>query len=458
MANKTGANKGIKLIKKSNELIEARYKFDIWETRIFSTVLAQIGRNDEDFQVYRIYLRDIIKEFGINNGNAYDLLREAADNLMNKKFFLDYEGDGAERKKVYHIIRSVDYMTKLKEESKRGLNEYVDVSIDPDMKPLLLQLKAQFTTYDIRNIIKFKSGYTVRIYELLKQYEGIGHRKIAVENLKEAFEITEEYPLFANFYQKVIEPAHRDINEHTDLEITDIEKIKEGKKVVALRFVFHRKVAHDFNKKKTAKPLQLPFVAEPIVLLNSTTTNDVDAIFVKFQSRVVGDFGVTPTIFLVALQGKNEEQVTQAINVTEDARKRGDLNNIAGFFIEALRQGFTNVATEKKAKAKKTASSVAKREAAIFAAEQTYHQAVNDKIRELTATDPTITEKAIEKVEKSIAGKFRLKTVGVKNPTLDNFRQDDVLREFVKMAIIEDYKAVFEQLTQTFEMEKNAIG
>ena len=81
MKGKSKINKGIKLIKKSNELIEARYKFDIWETRIFTSVLGQIAREDEDFQVYRIYLRDIIKEFGINNGNAYDLLRVAADSL-----------------------------------------------------------------------------------------------------------------------------------------------------------------------------------------------------------------------------------------------------------------------------------------------------------------------------------------------------------------------------------------
>ena len=34
-------DKAIVLIKKSNNLVESRYKFDIWETRFFLSILAQ---------------------------------------------------------------------------------------------------------------------------------------------------------------------------------------------------------------------------------------------------------------------------------------------------------------------------------------------------------------------------------------------------------------------------------
>lgn len=451
MSEKSVNNKGIKLIKKANNLIEARYKFDIWETRVFSTVLAQIGRYDEDFRVYRIYLRDIIKDFSINNGNAYELLREAANNLMNKKFFLDYEGDGAERKKVYHIIRSVDYMTKLIDENKRGLNEYIDISIDPDMKPLLLQLKEQFTTYDIRNIIKFKSSYTVRIYELLKQYETIGHRRIEVENLKQAFELNEEYPLFANFYQKVIEPAHRDINEYTDLMITNIDKIKNGKKVVALHFEFHKKPLHDFKKvKKSGKTLELADSTEEV----STT---IDGLFLKYQSRVVGEFGLSPTAFMSALQDKTAAQIEKAIAVTTDAQKKKKLENAAGFFIEALRQGFTNEKIEKKAKAIKDAKIDAERKDALEALKAELQFKINEKIREMTTHDTYITIEAIEKVKKSKHGQFRLKSLGISNPNLDTFRNDEILREFVKTAIIEAHYDVFKEIYNYYKKEEHEI-
>ncbi len=448
MGTKKSNIKGIKLIKKSNELIEARYKFDIWETRIFTSVLSQIVREDEDFRVYRIYLRDIIKDFGINNGNAYDLIRAAADSLMSKKFFLDYESDGAERKKTCHIIRSVDYMTKLIDEKKRSLNEYIDMSVDPDMKPFLIQLKEQFTTYDVRNIIKFKSSYTIRIYELLKQHETFGRRKLEVEYLKKAFDLNEEYPLFANFYQKVIKPAYRDINEYTDLTITEIEKLKDGKKVSALMFEFHCKTDHVFDKKKKVaeKSLQLPFYGVIEELPKVTASNSIDVLFLKYQGRVVADFGVTPTIFIAELLDKTAEQIELAIRVTEEARKKNDLKNVAGFFIEALRKGFTNDAEEKKKKVQENSFEKNRLKNEQNQAEEQRQKAIKQRIRILTTSDPSVTDRAIQSVVASKAGQFRLKTLGIILPTIEDFRSDHLLRDFVRDAIVAAHSDFFKDL------------
>jgi plasmid replication initiation protein len=442
------SNKGIKLIKKSNNLIEARYKFDIWETRIFSNVLGQIARADEDFRVYRIYLRDIIKEFGINNGNAYALLRDASNSLMDKKFYLDYEVEGADRKKVYHIIRSVDYMTLLKDEQKRALNEYIDVSIDPDMKPLLLHLKEQFTTYDVRNIIKFKSSYAVRIYEHLKQYENIGHRSIEVDYLKRIFEIDDEYPLFANFFQKVIEPAYRDINEYTDLAITTMEKIKDGKRVTGLYFEFHKKLDHNFDKnkksgKKKSSKQALSLFDEPSAIASEqVNTTDVDALFMIFQGRVVVDFGVTPTSFMAALNGKTAEQVELAIRITEETKKKGEVSNVAGFFMQALRQGFTDQKEQKKEKIRQTALEKAQK---MVEADK-LNVAINDKIRALVAQDASITGAAMQVAMQTKTGQLRLRKLNLTSPTIEDFRSDSVLRDLIKNAIIAAHRAEFEDI------------
>jgi plasmid replication initiation protein len=445
MTPKKISNKGIKLIKKSNDLIEARYKFDIWETRIFTSVLGLIAREDEDFRVYRIYLRDIIKDFDIKNGNAYDLLREASNNLMDKKFYLDYEVEGVDRKKIYHIIRSVDYMTQVKDEQKRSLNEYIDVSIDPDMKPLLLHLKEQFTTYDVRNIIKFKSSYTVRIYEHLKQYERVKHRRMDVDYLKRVFEINDEYPLFANFYQKVIEPAFRDINEHTDLTITDIEKIKEGRKVTALHFWFHRKEDHYFEKSsKKTRQLELPMVVnEPLVEVpTERPKTKIDILYLQFQERVVDGMGVTPTTFLEELRHKTAEQVETAIRITEETRRKGEISNVAGFFMQALRQGFTDQKEQKKVKIRQSAAEKVQkiRDAEIL------NQAVNDKIRQLVVQDPSITERAMQAVLETKIGQLRLRKLDIEVPNIEDFRSDVVLRDLVKDAIVLAHKKDFESI------------
>ena len=464
MSTKTKNNKGVKLIKKANDLIEARYRFDIWETRVFTTVLGEIHHKDEDFRVYRIYLRDIIKEFEINNGDAYELLRHATRSLMNKKFYVNYEHDGAIREQIFHIIRKADVMKEMLDENRREANEYVDISIEPEMKPLLLELKSRFTTYDMRNIIKFKSSYTLRIYEHLKQYESIGRRSIDIEYLKRIFEITTEYPLFANFYQKVIQPAFRDINQHTDLTITHIEKQKVGKKVESLLFLFKSKLKDDGKgvKKVFAPPqniLAFPLEVIDVSDVEVISTNqqaEKDRLFLQFQNVVVGEFGVSPTVFLTELNQYSEEQLSKAIRVTKRAVQEGKVKNLSGFFIEALRKGFTDANEEQIVKKKKKEE--IERQKEILQDE--YAVQINDKIRDLTMLYPSLTNAAIDALRDTAFYKnYIAKQEEELGKALDveDFRQDKKLREGVKLKIMELKKDEFEAIWENYNSKMKAL-
>ena len=452
MSQRTKKNRGIKLIKKSNDLIEARYRFDIWETRVFTSILSEIEQQDEDFRVYRVYLRDIIKEFNINNGDAYELLRQATHSLMNKKLYVNYEHDGAIREKIYHIIRKADVMKSILDESRRKVNEYVDISIDPEMKPLLLELKSRFTTYDVQNVVKFKSSYTLRIYEHLKQYEKIGKRTLDIDYLKRIFELATEYPLFANFYQKVVNPAFRDINEFTDLTITRIEKIKAGKKVESLQFFFHSKSKE--NNKGTVKAIQAPVQA-----LKSPQKVEIiehgqkDQLFLQFQSVVVGEFGVSPTVFLSELEHCTEGRLEQAIRVTRRAGQEGKLKNPSGFFIEALRRAFTDPKEQqiKRRQAENERKMTLKQlEIQLKSLKEEHQAAINHKIRLMTEANSNITISAIEAIKEESKGYFALKGVQTDKLKLDDFREDKILRGMVILQIQAQNKDHFVEIDNVY--------
>ena len=448
MSQRTKKNRGIKLIKKSNDLIEARYRFDIWETRVFTSILSEIEQQDEDFRVYRVYLRDIIKEFNINNGDAYELLRQATHSLMNKKLYVNYEHDGAIREKIYHIIRKADVMKSILDESRRKVNEYVDISIDPEMKPLLLELKSRFTTYDVQNVVKFKSSYTLRIYEHLKQYEKIGKRTLDIDYLKRIFELATEYPLFANFYQKVVNPAFRDINEFTDLTITRIEKIKAGKKVESLQFFFHSKSKE--NNKGTVKAVQALKSPQKVEIIEY---GQKDQLFLQFQSVVVGEFGVSPTVFLSELEGCTEGRLEQAIRVTRRAGQEGKLKNPSGFFIEALRHAFTDPKEQqiKRGQAENERKMTLKQlEIQLKSLKEEHQAAINHKIRMLTEANSNITISAIEAIKEESKGYFALKGVQTDKLKLDDFREDKILRGMVILQIQAQNKDHFVEIDNVY--------
>ncbi|WP_337045251.1 replication initiation protein [Emticicia sp. 17c] len=224
---KTDETKTVKLIKKSNDLVEGRYRFDIWETRVFTKMLTMIKADDEDFKEYRIFLKDVVKDFGLSHKNSYQMLKDGAKGLTKKEIKIIRDTPEGLKEFLTHIAVGVDSFVKD--------GNYIDISFHPKMKPFLLQLQNQYLMYDIRNVLNIQSSFSVRIYELLKQYEKIGKRRFSVQELKEMLDISDKYPLYANFKQRVIQKAQEDLQESTDIRFT-FEEIKLGKQVTELIF------------------------------------------------------------------------------------------------------------------------------------------------------------------------------------------------------------------------------
>jgi plasmid replication initiation protein len=451
-------NKGkvVSLIKKSNDLIESRYNFDIWEMRIFLMLIAQIRREDDDFRIYRIWYRDVAKVFKLNQKRGYAEIRDAVKNLLEKKVYVDVTVDGFKRKEVYHFIRKLSYLEE-GQEGKKGIEnqEYIDVKIEDEMKPLLLQLQKSFTAYELGNVVNL-GVYAVRVYELLKQYESIGHRTLSFEELKLMFELEDKYPLFSGFYTFVIEPAIREINEFTDIYVDEAEKLKEGKKIVAVKFKFHRSSPKMLPQ---ADLIKQAIVEEPTLILHASPTPK-DERYAVFHPKIVENLGITESVFSDLLKNYTSEQLEQAIRVTNRAKIEGQIKtNVSGFFIQALKNGYTDVKEERVKKEKKEEQQKWLAEQ-VYALENEKESKVFDRIREITADNPGLTSQAIDALKFTEAGRSAIAFEEQKLERLldvDDYRQIKPLRMlvietlFVKNIeqfadILADYEAKMKEL------------
>jgi plasmid replication initiation protein len=458
---KSSKNKGIALVKKSNQLIEARYNFSVWEMRFFLSVIAQIHRDDEDFKVYRVWFRDIVKMFGLNkNHNSYDLLRDGANKLMDKSFYVRYEDNGSPREVRYHILRKIDYSTLGKEGGRVESQEFIDITIEQEMKPFLLQLQRNFTTYDLKNIVKL-GVYPIRIYELLKQYETFGRRTLGYEELKTMLEL-EHYSAFGTFYQRVITPAVEEINKNTDLLVYEVEKIKEGKKVVALEFYFRRKNEEELsviNQSKMPAKMREAASRPPqydddknLILLPDTpvfSVNDKDKMFTLLYPKVVESLGVTPMVFADLIKSYTEEQFNQAIRITNRAKIDGQIkSNVSGFFIQALKNGYTDVKEEQSKKKKNEEKKKPSEQTPLFEQDNQAH-AIRDRIRVLVSENPDITTLAIGHLQSDKKAQeliTELQALYRRPLDVEDYRQNKALREMVLDAIVLLNKSAFEDI------------
>lgn len=240
------------LVTKSNNLVEARYHFSIWETRVFTKLVSLIQPGDEDFKKYKLQIKDLVSFFGVNDNDAYAKIKAVPDNLLKKVVTIPYTENGEERFLKTGLIAQASIPKK-----KEG---YIELSFHPDLKPYLLQLKRTFLSYDIRNVLKISSVYSIRIYELLKQYEKIGYREFDIDTLKVILGVSDKYKMYGHFKSRIILKAQDDLKLHTDI-FFNFTEIKKGRKVVAILFeIKTNKGAQIEEKNKPStkvSPLQL---------------------------------------------------------------------------------------------------------------------------------------------------------------------------------------------------------
>lgn len=234
------------VVTKSNRLIQAKYNLSVTEQKVILFLVSQIRKEDDALKTYTLSIKEFNELLGNKGTPKYTELRKITKKMMGKP--LEIYEDG--KWKQISWISYVEY----------NPNEgSVNLGFDPRLKPYLLHLKREFTSYKLRNVLKLKSSYSIRIYEMLKQWQTVKKLEISLEKLRELLQIQDKYKEYHNIKKRVLNTAKKEINENTDISI-DFEEIKKGRTVVGLCFHI------------TSKPvLQLPILEQENVNSNTPT-------------------------------------------------------------------------------------------------------------------------------------------------------------------------------------------
>lgn len=218
-----------KLVVQSNTLIEASYKLRPNQQKFLRVMAAMICKDDQDFKMYEFRIGTLLDLFGIKDQTKYSEIPRQTRELM---------GNVLTFKSAKKIIQ-VPFLNYCEHELGTGI---VRVQFHPFLKPFYLSLGKDnpYTKYALNNILRLRSVYSIRLFELLKQYQAIGHRLIEIDKLREIFQITTEYKKYNDFKRFVLEHAKEELEEKTDISF-DFEEIKTGRKVTSIRFYIKSK-------------------------------------------------------------------------------------------------------------------------------------------------------------------------------------------------------------------------
>ena len=229
-----------------NALIEARYSLTVEEQRLILTTIAMLDNIEtasNGFPTLKIPKKLIIETTGLHEKD-YKVVKNSLERLMSRVITIETE-KGFE---LYQWFAKAKY--------NKG-DEYIEVQFHPDLKPYLLELKKRFTKIPLKQVLKLRSKYAIRLYELLKRYEDTGFRTDYLPELRKKLGVEEkEYKAFKDFEKRVLKPAVKEINEKTDLEVSYTKK-KTGRRITHIDFKVKSKYAKEGYPKETKKSFSI---------------------------------------------------------------------------------------------------------------------------------------------------------------------------------------------------------
>lgn len=229
------------MIVKSNKLINASYYLTLSEIRLLDLALSELSDYEECEkhittlpEFVEVRAEQYAEVYGVSMDTAYSALQEASEQLFGRYFT--------------YQVRSEKYPSHFEERKARWVQEIgyingkgaVTLSFTKSLVELAGRLKGSFSRYHLCQKAPLTSIYAHRLYEMMMQWRLSAKEVpyVTYWDLRNRFEIKEdEYERVANFKARVLDPAVKQINDLTDINVS-YEQAKEGRTIVGFVFKF----------------------------------------------------------------------------------------------------------------------------------------------------------------------------------------------------------------------------
>jgi plasmid replication initiation protein len=216
--------------------------------QIFLHLVSKIGGVDECGKYLQpehlqrehiLTAKEFSEVFNANVDNSYKVLRKAVDKLMKTDIKIEKPEDKG-------VIR-INVCSKAEYNKNEGR---ISIKFTDDIMPYLAQVRKKFVLYNLKEIANFSSLYTTRLYELIQEFQETGWVLKSVDQLRQIFAVGDKLSLYADLKKKTFNHACQEINNNYDMNLR-FEEIKEGRKVVAVKFFFKKTLVHKVTNQKT---------------------------------------------------------------------------------------------------------------------------------------------------------------------------------------------------------------
>ena len=233
------------LIVKDNALINASYNLDLVEQRLILLAIVEARESGKGINAndpLTVHAESYINHFSVHRNTAYQALKDACKDLFARQFSYQEQRPKGVANITSRWVSQIAYVDN---------SATVELIFAPAIIPLVTRLEEQFTSYELKQVSGLSSAYAIRLYELLICWRSTGKTPvIELSDFRQKLGVLEtEYNRMHDFKKRVLDPAIKQINEHTDIT-AKVEQHKKGRSVSGFSFKFKQK-----QQPKIEKPI-----------------------------------------------------------------------------------------------------------------------------------------------------------------------------------------------------------
>jgi plasmid replication initiation protein len=309
------------IVSQANSLIEARYSVSKNEQKLLSSMISLIEPTDKEFLVFSVTVNELSKILNLDPKSATRQFKRLSYKMMQKVVEIKTPTG-------WKLFQWVIY-SELKDNT-------VYLQFHDRLKPYLLELKksGNFTQFRLGLAIGFKSAYTVRIYQLLKEYHSkrIYEFEFSLEDFRKMMlgNNFDKYKLLKDFKKHILTKTQKELSELNEDLSTEKEKIYKSD----LNF--------DLTTRRTGRK-----ISHLIFSIKQQQTKPSKAIDVTSEDAeklppIIFEYhqiGLTTEQVKPYLDERGEEALKNTLNKIRSDYETGKVkSNLAGYAFKLLRE------------------------------------------------------------------------------------------------------------------------
>jgi len=290
------------LVTQSNSLVEARYALTKNEQLILCAMISFINPKDEEFLTYKTSISQFLTMLNVDKKSGNREIKKVIKRLLSRVIEIETP-DGW---KMYQWCSYAEANTK---------EDSLLLCFHPKLTPYLLELKGRFTSFKFDDVIDLKSFYSIRFYQLLRDYDGRkkGSFSYFLLDLREILlgRGSKKYPVFKDFRRNILDVAKNELDKKSPISF-NFESIRIGRRIGQIQFTVVKK-----QPLITAEPKQAEVIE----------TSEVNAMIA---------IGITRKKALSISNNYSLEYINEKLQILIEKQKIATVKNPSGFVIKAI--------------------------------------------------------------------------------------------------------------------------